>query len=138
MEYRHHLVAKLLIAAEVASHEEELAAQLARPPAGHAGPDAIAPGLIGRRQHHAATHGNGPFPQGGVQELLDRRVEGVQVGVKDRRPARSRHHALETSRTYVRFPVGDAPLPEGLVGPWPHAICSVAWTCRSAHTRPRW
>ena len=93
MEHRHHLVAELLIAAEVAADEEEVAAELARPPAGHAGPNAVGPRLVGCRQHHAAAHGDGPFPQGRVQQLLDRRVEGVEVGVKDRRPARSRHHA---------------------------------------------
>jgi hypothetical protein len=122
MEYRHHLVAEFLVAAEVTSDEEKVAAQLARPPARHPGPDAIGPGLVGGRQHHAAAHGDGPFPQGRVQELLDGRVEGVQVGVKDRRPARSRHHAPETSRTYVRFPVGDS---HRRYGPGSPALCSV-------------
>ena len=118
MEYRHHLVAELLVAAEVTADEEEVAAELARPPAGHAGPDAVGPGLVGCRQHHAAAHGDGPFPQGRVQKLLDGRVEGVEVGVKDRRPARSRHHAFEASRTDVRSPAGDSYA--GRAGSWPH------------------
>ena len=92
MEYRHHVVAELLVAAELTADKEEIAAQLARPPARHAGPDAVGPGLVGRGQHHAAAHRDGSIPQGRVQKLLDGRVEGVQVGVKDRRSARSRHH----------------------------------------------
>src|SRR5207237_7473686 len=52
-----------------------------------------------------AADGDGPAPQRRVEELLDRRVERVQVGVKDRRPA-GRRHTFDPSRTSVRWPTG--------------------------------
>ena len=63
VEHGHHLVAEFLVAAEMAADEEELPAELASPPTGHAGPDAIAPGLVGGRQHDATTDSDRPALQ---------------------------------------------------------------------------
>jgi hypothetical protein len=63
MEDRHDIVAKLLVAAEVATDEEEITAKLAGPPPWHAAADAVASGFIRCRQYHAAAYGDGPVPQ---------------------------------------------------------------------------
>ena len=63
MKDRHDIVAKLLVAAEVATDEKEITAKLAGPPPWHAAADAVAPGLIRCRQHHTAAYGDGPVPQ---------------------------------------------------------------------------
>jgi hypothetical protein len=79
-------VAEAPIVAEVPADEDELRAQLARPQAGHAAAHAEGPGLVGRREHHAAPDGDRPAPQARIEQLLDRGVEGVQVGVQDGGP----------------------------------------------------
>ena len=87
MEHRHDFIAKLLILAKVTANEEEITAELTSPPTRHARPDSEPPGLIGRRQHDATAHSDGTVSQRRIQQLLDRRVKGVQVRMKDRRPA---------------------------------------------------
>ena len=105
MKDRHNIVAELLIAAEMATDEKEIAAQLARPPPWHAAADAVAPGFVRCRQYNAAAHGDGPVSECWVQQLLNRRIEGVEVGMQDRRPPGWRKfHPRQTSRTYVRLP----------------------------------
>jgi hypothetical protein len=71
VEDRHDIVAKLLVAAEVATDEKEITAKLASPPPWHATADAVPPGFIRRRQYDTAPYGDGPVPQRWVQELLD-------------------------------------------------------------------
>ena len=85
MKDGHDIVAELLVVAEVATDEEEITAKLAGPPPRHAAADAIAPGFVRRRQHHTAPDSDGPVPQGRVQQLLNGRVEGIEVGMQDRR-----------------------------------------------------
>jgi len=101
----HDIVAKLLVALEVATDEQEFSAELASLPPWHATADAIASGFIRCGQDHTAANRDGPVPQGGVQQLLDGRVEGIEVGMQDGRPpARRKFHTGQGSRTYVRFP----------------------------------
>jgi hypothetical protein len=76
--------AEALVLVEVARDKPQGRAQASGHPAGHATPDAEGPRLVGRGQHHAAPDGDGLSPQPGIQQLFDRRVEGIQVGVKDR------------------------------------------------------
>ena len=59
------VVAEPLVAAEVAADEEEIAAELARPPPRHPTADPVAPGLVRCGEHHAAPDGDGPVPQRG-------------------------------------------------------------------------
>ena len=77
MKDRHDIVAKLLIAAEVATDEKKITAKLAGSPPWHTAADAVAPGFIRCRQHHTAAYGDRPVPQRRVQQLLNRRVERV-------------------------------------------------------------
>ena len=63
MKDRHDIVAELLVTAEVAADEKEIAAELAGPPPGHAATDAVAPGFIRCCEDHAAADGDGPVPQ---------------------------------------------------------------------------
>ena len=85
MEDGHDIVAEPLVTVEVASDEKEITAKLAGPPPWHPAADAVAPGFVRCCQHHAAAHCDGPVPQRRVQELLNRRVERIEVGVQDRR-----------------------------------------------------
>ena len=111
------IVAELLVTLEVPTYEEEIPAKLAGLPARHATADAVAPGFIRGGQHHTAPHCDGPVPQRGVQQLLDGRVEGVEVRVQDGRcPDRWKFHAAHGNRTYVRFPEPSAPQEKGAWG----------------------
>ncbi len=63
-------------------------------PATHRPVDAIGPGLVAGRQNHPGPDHYRTTPQPRIVTLLDRRVEGVEIGMKDRR--------LRPHRTYVR------------------------------------
>ena len=76
-------IAEALILLEVPSDEGELRAQLARPPPGHAAVHPERLGLVGRREHHPAPHGDGLAAQRRVEQLLHRGIEGVEVRVQD-------------------------------------------------------
>ena len=106
----HDIVAELLVALEVSTDEVEIPAELAGLPPWHAAADAVAPGLIRGGQHNTAAHRDGPVPQRWVQQLLDGRVEGIEVGVQDGRPPeRRKFHTAYGNRTDVRFPEGRRP-----------------------------
>ena len=68
---RHDSVTELLVAAELATDEKEITTKLAGPPPGHAAADAVTPGFIRRREHHAAADRDGSVPQRWVQQLLN-------------------------------------------------------------------
>ena len=85
MEDSHDVVAKLLVTIEVAADENEIATELPGSPPGHAAADAVASRFVGSRQHHAATYGDWPVPQRRVQQLFNRRIEGIEIGMQDRR-----------------------------------------------------
>ena len=53
--------------------------------ASHRRAHAVGLGLVAGRQHHAHADDHRPAPQPGIVPLLDRGVEGVEVGVEDRR-----------------------------------------------------
>ena len=82
-EYRHHLVGQALVVAEVPAHEREVGAQLLRPPSRHAALHPEALRLVRGSEHHAAADGDGHAAQIGLQQLLDGRIERVEVGVED-------------------------------------------------------
>jgi hypothetical protein len=87
-EDRHHGIAEPLVLPVVTPHEDELGAQPGRPPAGHPALHPVRLGLVGGREHHSparpAPDGDRPSAQRGIEQLLDRRVERVEVGVQDR------------------------------------------------------
>ena len=114
MEDGHDIVAELLVAVEVATDEKEVAAELTGTPTWHTTTDAVAPGFIRSGQHHTSAYGDGPVPQRRIQELLNRRVEGIEVGVQDCRPPDwRRFHRWQISRTCVRLPGGAPSSPGG-------------------------
>jgi len=99
------VVAKLLVPPEVTADEDEVSAELAGPPPRHPAADAETPGFVGGREHDAPSDRDGPVPERRLQQLFDGRVEGIEVGVQDRRPpGRRRFHPPKPSRTYVRLP----------------------------------
>jgi len=57
----------------------------------HRGAHAARLGLVARGEHDAATHDDGTAPQPRIVTLLHGRVEGVEVGVQDRRVAGHEH-----------------------------------------------
>ena len=63
MKDRHDIVAKLLVAVEVATDEKEISAKLTGAPTRHSAVDAVAPGFIRCRQNHTPADGDGPIPQ---------------------------------------------------------------------------
>jgi hypothetical protein len=63
--------------------EDQLRTKLASPPARHDAVDAEGLGFVGGGKHYPAADGDGLAVQGRVEQLLDRSVEGFEVGVKD-------------------------------------------------------
>ena len=84
-EHRDRRVAEPLVLVEMAADEDQLRAELARPPPRHAAAHAERPRLVGGREHHAAADRDRLAAQRRVEQLLDRRIEGVEVGMEDRR-----------------------------------------------------
>ena len=76
-------VAQPLVVLEVPADEDEVRAEFARPPPRHAAAHAERLGLVGGRQHDPAADGDGLAAQRRVEQLLDRRIEGVEIGVED-------------------------------------------------------
>ena len=101
-EYRHDLVGEPLVLGEVPGDERQIGTQALGAPARHATLHTEPLRLVRRGQHHAAADGDGPPAQLRVQQLLDRRVEGVEIGVQDRGTG---WHRVEPSRTPVRSQV---------------------------------
>ena len=76
-------IAQALILAEMAADENELRAELARAASRHAAAHAEGLGFVGGGKHDPTTDGDRLAAQGRVEQLLDRGVEGVQIGMKD-------------------------------------------------------
>ena len=73
------------------AHHHQIRAEAARPCPAHAAADAEGLGLVARGRDHAAADGHGAAPQRRIVTLLDRREEGVEIGVEDRRLAAHEH-----------------------------------------------
>ena len=84
-EHGHDLIGDALVVGEVAVDEQQLGAELLGPPAGHAALHPEPLRLVGRRQDHTAADGDRSAPQRRVEQLLDRGVERVEIGMQDRR-----------------------------------------------------
>jgi len=68
----------------MATDKDQLRTKLARPPSRHAAADSEGLGFVGSGEHDPAPDRNGLAAQGRVEKLLDRGVEGIEVGMKDR------------------------------------------------------
>jgi hypothetical protein len=76
-------VTQPLVLREMAADKSQLRTELARPPSGHTATDTKGLGFVGSGKHNPATHGNRPAAQRRVEQLLDRRIEGVQIRMED-------------------------------------------------------
>jgi hypothetical protein len=76
-------VAEPLVVAEMTADEDQLRTKLAGPPARHAAADSESLGFIRGGKHDPATDGDGLAAQRRVEQLLDRSVESIEVGVED-------------------------------------------------------
>ena len=85
VEHVDRRIAQPLILLEMTADENELRAELPRLPARHAAAHAERLGLIGGGKHHAAADRDRLAAQARVEQLLDRRIERVEIGMKDRR-----------------------------------------------------
>ena len=98
-EHCHHVVGQALVLREMSVHEVEVGAESFGPPSRHS---ALHPELfrfVRRGQHHAASDSDRTSTQLRVQQLLDRCVERIEVGVKD---GGTGWHLPHSSRTRVR------------------------------------
>jgi len=92
LEHLEHSFARVDVRGEVRFDDDGPRAQPTRLAAAHRGADTERLGLVARREHDSAADDNGPPPQVRRVALLDGRVEGVEVGMQDRRVAGSRRH----------------------------------------------
>ncbi len=76
-------IAQPLIVLEVAADEDEPGAKFARLPAGHAAMHAEGFRLIGSGEHDAAAHRDRLAFETRIEQLLDRGIEGVEIGMED-------------------------------------------------------
>ena len=87
------LIAQALVLAEVAADEPQRGAQRAGLSPGHATADAERLRLVGGGQHDAAADRDRPPAQARIEQLLDRGVERVEVGMQHRRLPDQHHRA---------------------------------------------
>ena len=90
VEHLHHRVAEALVLRKWPPANAQARAELPGPPAGHPGVDAVRLRLVRRREHHAAADRDRPPGRRGIEQLLHRGVERVEVGVQDRAPGPAR------------------------------------------------
>src|SRR6185437_10953143 len=77
-------ITKALVLAEVAAYEGERWAQLPRTPSKHTALDAERLGFVRGGEHHSAADGDWFSAQGGIEHLLDRGIERVEVCMEKR------------------------------------------------------
>ena len=82
-QHRYGGVAEPLIVLEVTTDKYELRAKLAGSPSRHSASDAECLGLIRCREDNPAADRNGLAAERGIEQLLDRGVEGVEVRMED-------------------------------------------------------
>ena len=108
VEHGHDLGAGFVISVEARSQEHAVRAGSPRPPHRGGRIHAELAGLVARRGHDAAgseaAHDHGPPPQTRIVELLDRRVERVEIDVEDARFGATTHgRDVRTTRIASRL-----------------------------------
>ena len=76
-------VAEPLILVEMPADKDEVGTELPRAPSWHAASYAEGPCFVGGRENDAAPDRNRLAAQARVEQLLDRRIKGVEVRVKN-------------------------------------------------------
>ena len=82
-KHRNRRVTEPLIIGKAAAHKNQIRAQFPRPPPGHTARNPERLGLIRSGQHHPASHGDRQAAQGGIKQLFDRRIKGIQIGMQN-------------------------------------------------------
>ena len=106
-----HLVGRFAVGLHPGRHDDGMRAQFPRLAAVHRRTHAARSRLVARRHDDALADDDRSASQLGVVALLDRGVEGVEIGVKDGGPA----HPLIVERTAVRVQMSGGP---GMMGRW--------------------
>ncbi len=83
VEHREDGAAGVGVRVHAGRHHDRVGTQGQGLPAVHRAPHAAGPGLVAGRHHDAAPDDDRPAPQLRVVALLDRREEGVEVGMQD-------------------------------------------------------
>ena len=91
VEHLEHRLAGLRVGRHARLHDNRPRAQPARLGAAHGRTNPERLGLIAGGEHDAPADDDGTPAQAGIVPLLDRRVEGVEVGVQDRGLAHHEH-----------------------------------------------
>ena len=86
-----HRLARLGVGRHPRLDDDRLRAQPAGLRPAHRGAHAERLGLVARREHDPCADDHRPAAQPGIVALLDGRVEGVEVGVEDRRLVQYEH-----------------------------------------------
>src|SRR5262245_22354046 len=76
-------IAKPMVVFEMTADEDQLWTKLARSTPRHAAADSECFSLVRCGQHNSAANGNGFAAQRRIDQLFDRCMEGIEVGVKD-------------------------------------------------------
>src|SRR5262245_11196164 len=76
-------IAEPLVFVEVSADKHEVRAELPRAPSRHAASYAEGPRFVGGRENDAAADRNRLTAQAMVEQLFDRRIEGVEVRVEN-------------------------------------------------------
>ena len=84
VEHAEDGLARVDVGAEAGLDDDRLRAQAPRPRLAHRGADAVRLRLVARGEDDAAADDHRSAAQARIVALLDRRVEGVEVGVEDR------------------------------------------------------
>jgi len=90
-------IAETLILAEIPTDEDEVRAELACFPSRHTAFDPEGLGLIAGGKHYTAADSDRLTAEVGVQQLFDRGIERIEVGMEDVRLGR--HH--RKSRVFI-------------------------------------
>ena len=103
LEHREHGPARLGVRRHAGLDHHGVGAQQAGLAAAHGAAHAARPGLVAGGHDHPAPDDDRAPAEAGVVALLDRREEGVEVGVQDRGLAGGRSH---TNRCSLDWPAG--------------------------------
>src|SRR5437867_9214474 len=95
-------IAEPLVFVEMSADKHEVGTELPRAPSRHAASYSEGPRFVGGREHHAAADRNRLAPQARVEQLFDRRIEGVEVRVENSGRGEPvghyTHHSADASR----------------------------------------
>ena len=85
VEHANRGVAEPLVVLEMPADEDQLRAEFPGAPARHAAMHAESLGLVGCGEHDPAADGDRLAAQRRIEQLLDRCIKGVEIGMQDGR-----------------------------------------------------